>query len=215
MKKILPAMLVVIILSACAPSAQAVQTAIALTQAAAIPPTLTASPIPTATPRPTKTTTPTATASNTPTSTHLPETQTKVSAIHTATRQARQTSDASTAAARITTSTAQAVSAYKTKIAEYKLIDVRELVTYPKNHVGEKVVITGRVFNVVDNGQILQVYIGNRDAVYVELDDPAVGVYEDDTVTIYGVVFGTKCFDNTFGNTICQPAIYKAFIADK
>ena len=106
------------------------------------------------------------------------------------------------------------MSAYKTKIADYEQIDIREFLTYPKNHVGERVVITGRVFNVAKNGGVLQIYVSGYEAVYVEMDQPVSGVYEDDTVTVYGVIYGMYCFENTLGNEICQPALYDAFLAE-
>jgi hypothetical protein len=109
------------------------------------------------------------------------------------------------------TSTAAAIAATKAFMAEYKTIDYRELVSYADAHIGEKVQIRGRVFNVVDN-LTLQVYVaGTYEAVYIESSRPFSGVYENTSLTIYGVVKGFKSFQNAMGATISQPYIGDAF----
>lgn len=113
--------------------------------------------------------------------------------------------------AQILTGTANAISAYATKKAEYLPIDARELLTYADNHVGEKVVITGRIFNIGRNGAVVQIYITGYDAVYIEMKYPATGIYEKDRIKVYGTVYGMYCFENTLGNKTCQPALTEAF----
>lgn len=175
------------------PSQGAVQTAIAQTQGA-VP---AASDTPTAAPTSTKTPTPTKPPTNTPLP---PETLTAQAIEKTATREAY-----------LLTSTVELRNKQATEIARYQPIDWRELVTYPDNHAGEFVRITGRVFNVVDNETIQMFISGTQEGVYVSMRDPFAGLYENDTITVYGMVLGSKCFTNTLGGQVCQPFLMDAF----
>lgn len=71
----------------------------------------------------------------------------------------------------------------------------------------------GRIFNIDDN--VVQIYVRNYDAVYIEMEDPVSDIYEDDYITVYGVVYGSFCFTNTLGNQVCQPGIYRAWYIKK
>jgi hypothetical protein len=122
-----------------------------------------------------------------------------------------------TAQAKITAMTATAFrkALLSTEVAEYKPIDWRELQSYADNHIGEKVYIRGRVFNIPPGGnhKELQLYFaGTYEAFYVTTRDSFTGVYENDSLIIYGVIEGQKCFQNKYNAEICQPSIIKAFI---
>ncbi len=185
MKRFLFAMCLCIM--ACAPSQRIIETALAQTQTAAV--TNTPSPTSTRTPLPTRTITSTSLPSNTPTATALPGTKTAVAAFLTQTRVATQV----------------------TFMASFKPIDIRELITYPNNHIDEKVMVKGKIFNINGNRE-LQIWVGgNLDAVYVVMRSTFSGIYEDDSITVYGTIAGESCGTNSFGSEICQPLIINAF----
>jgi hypothetical protein len=97
-------------------------------------------------------------------------------------------------------------------IAEYKPIDRRELASYPNRHIGEKVVIRGRVFNVAGE-YAFQMFLANSyDAVVVRTRDPLEGIYDNTVVRVYGTVAGTWTGANAFGAEIEQPLIEDAVV---
>ena len=224
-----------------APSDASIQTAIAYTEQAkesAIP-TLTNTLLPTSTR--THTSTPSLSPSPTATETPLPpatltavaqaSTATQVAANSTATYDSYNQNLTSTAAARFATSTKSASNATatrdslnrratgtalvinnrKTEIAGYSPIARKELVTYPDNHKGEKVVIRGRIFNINGNTE-LQIWIDDSfDAAYIVMSSSFSGIYENDYITIYGTVWGENCGENAYGAEVCQPLLVDAF----
>ncbi|MBT3240832.1 MAG: hypothetical protein HN357_08060 [Chloroflexi bacterium] len=200
---------------------------------ATLTPTMTLTPtiVPssTATLVPTATNSPTATSTSTPTPTHLPGTATAISIAMTetaisnnltATQQGKNMT--STVAAKDITSTHQAywapytataevLNAYATQIASYGTISRQELVNYSDNHFGENVVVRGRVFNIISQ-EAIQIYIdGSYDSLYISFFDPISSVYENDWITVYGMVGGEECGENAFGATICFPVLYADF----
>jgi hypothetical protein len=96
-------------------------------------------------------------------------------------------------------------------VGEYGPIYWKELITYPEAHVGEKVQVRGRVFNI--NGDTeLQIYIaGTYEAVYVVMQSSFSDIYENDVITVYGIVAGENCGTNAFGAEICQPLLDDSF----
>jgi hypothetical protein len=71
--------------------------------------------------------------------------------------------------------------------------------------------IKGRVFNIVGNDEFQMYYGWTFDAIYVVTKASFSGLYEDDYVTIYGIVDGENCFQNAYNAEICQPLIIDAF----
>lgn len=113
------------------------------------------------------------------------------------------------AARTATASVKQATAAFLT---QYKTIDIRELVNYADKHSGEKVIVQGTIFNIVDS--TIQIY-GNSNfsyPVYIDLADAPSGIYTNDYVTVYGTVDGFYSFQNTAGNTISQARLVDAFV---
>lgn len=173
-------------------------------------------------PTATKTSTPTPENTATPTATYPPETETAIAVQFTQTAAIEYKNATATAIADIatstrvayekkTTATAQAISRQKTLVASYAEIYWKELITYPDNHVGEKVVIRGRIFNINGDTQ-LQLYLaGTYEAVYIVMDKPFSDIYEDDSITVFGIVDGENCGTNAFGAEICQPLISDAW----
>lgn len=108
--------------------------------------------------------------------------------------------------------TQQAQATQTAEISKYQPIDIRELITYPNDHIGELVIVIGRVFNVNSNTE-LQIMVGDGfDAVYIVAREPYSGIYEDDTIKVYGLIYGENCGENSFGSTICQPLLMDAII---
>lgn len=217
MKKGILVLLVVIFLASCSPSTSDVQTAIAETQA--VLPTDTTSPTFTLTPTMTNTSTTTFTPTITDTATPIPPatltqqvinaTETQLSANTTATQQVEDSQATSTA--KSITATAQAKSAQATEIASYITIPRKELITYSENYKGKKIKVNGRIFNII--GSVIQMYVdGDWDsALYVNLYDKPSGIYEDDWISVFGVVSDEECFKNIYDAEICQPALKNAW----
>ncbi len=109
------------------------------------------------------------------------------------------------------TLSAEATAARVTLVAQYVAIDYRELVNYADAHVGEKVWIRGRVFNINSNTELQMYFAGTYDAAYVVMEEPFSGIYENDVITVYGTVQGKNCGTNSFGAEICQPLISDGF----
>jgi hypothetical protein len=229
-KPVIIAILMIIVLGACAqsPSEQDIQTAIAQTLQAnpikTVIPTLqsTQTPLPTdtATLTPTKTLTPTRTPTNTKTPTPTktdtptplpPATQTAIAVAAKKTQVMLYALATQTARAANLTATANAKSRWATQIAPYEKIDFRELLNYPNNHIGEKIVINGRVFNIVGDNEFQMYYDWSYDAIYVKIKSTLSGLYEDNYITVYGTIGGEECFDNAYGAQICQPLLEDAF----
>lgn len=141
-------------------------------------------------------------ACNFPTETPIP-TDTKVGTLgpneaRTATRSA--VNDQRTGTAVVKTATASF-------IAQYKTIARGELASYADKHIGEKIKIQGRVFNIVDD-QDMQIFLPDGvTAVYITSTEAFSGIYENDYVTIYGTVDGFFTGTNTMGGTIQQPQV--------
>ena len=111
------------------------------------------------------------------------------------------------------TGTADAHGATATFVASYKSININELVSYADKHVGENVIVTGQVFNII-NSQTLQIMLPTYDAVYVELDPSTTldQVYKNDYVTIYGTVAGYAEGTNLFGAGLREPELTNAVV---
>jgi len=230
MKKLMLFILISVLISSCtsSPRESDIQTAIAETNAE-IPtftytftfiPTSTDTLTPTNTSTSTKTSTPTKTMTptNTNTATPLPPatlTQQVVEATQTERAEnAKSTQDTKnknyTATASIRTKTAQSYNRTATAIASYEEIYWKELVNYPDNYIGQKVVVRGRVFNIGDD--YIQIWIaGTYEALIAVFKEKIAGIYEDDSITVYGIVSGERCGTNAFGGEVCQPALKDAW----
>lgn len=106
--------------------------------------------------------------------------------------------------------TAQAISAQATKIAEYVVLPWQELANYADKYTGQKVKVSGQVFNI-NNDTELQMWFGSREAIYVVMAEPFSGIYEDSWIIVYGTVQGENCGTNAFGGEVCQPLLVDAF----
>ena len=181
------------------------------------------SPSPTSTRSPTASATRTATSTSTATSTPLPPaTQTALAIAGSRTSLAETAAANATVAAQAATSTRQALNAQRTQvarataarateIARYTQIDYRELINYADAHIGELVWVRGRVFNINSTEEFQMYFAGTYEALYVTTEDPFSGLYENDVITVYGVVGGETCGTNAFGAEICQPLLIEAF----
>jgi hypothetical protein len=150
---------------------------------------------------PASTATITSTVTPAETATSLPP-QMQTGTVVAATKQAKM------AAATALAEAAQATAAER---AKYKEIDWRELKSYAKNHTGEYVIIRGPIFNIIDDMTFQMHFSGTSEAAFVSMEEAFTGIYEDTSVTVYGVIEGTKCGENGFGAEICQPWITGQF----
>ena len=104
---------------------------------------------------------------------------------------------------------AQAATA--TYIGSFNLIDFRELRDYPANHIGEKVCLKGRVFNVNPPTEF-QMYVGDTyDDAYIVTEAEFSKLYQDDPVFICGISADNKTFTNALGAQVSTPLIEHAF----
>lgn len=94
----------------------------------------------------------------------------------------------------------------------YSELPNRELSTYPDSHKGERVKVKGMVFNINSDSE-LQIFLGNSSdyPAYITFIEPFREIYEDEYITVYGVVYGEICGTNSFGGEICQPLIEADF----
>ena len=98
-----------------------------------------------------------------------------------------------------------------TYIGSFNLIDFRELRDYPANHIGEKVCLKGRVFNVNPPTEF-QMYVGDTyDDAYIVTDTEFSKLYQDDPVFICGISADNKTFTNALGAQVSTPLIEHAF----
>lgn len=204
--------IIIITLSACSsePSDSDIQTAIAKTSIAQPTETLTSTSFPTVTNTLLPSATLTLTRTSTLTATLTPTVTDTATPIPPATLTKQAENKSYTATAKSRTRTAESKNATATEVASYEEIYWKELATYPNNYKGQKVVVRGRVFNIL--GNVVQIYFaGTYEALYVTLSKPASGIYENNAITVYGVVSGKECFENAYGAEICQPAIEDAW----
>jgi uncharacterized membrane protein YcgQ (UPF0703/DUF1980 family) len=170
--------------------------------------TLTSTPTPTPSPSPTFTVTPTKTDTPTPIP---PQTQTAQAVNATKTQAASIKTSTASALSAQRTGTAQVRWARATKMAEYKVVPWKDFITYPKKFAGQKLKVSGQVFNVNGDTQ-LQMWVGVYEAVYVVMAEPFSDIYEDSWIIVYGTVATDEnCGTNAYGAEICQPLLVDAF----
>jgi len=197
-----------------------------LTPSSTFTPTDTLSPTPTLTL--TKSSTPTATLTptitRTPTATIPPATLTaEVRAANaSATAQERQSQQTQAAADR--TSTAEVLFDNRTATAEYrsdqatlqagyKRLDYREIRDKADAHLGEYVIVRGRVFNINGKDEFQMYFAGTYDDVYIKLRYYIPdGIYENSNVTVYAMVYGYSTGTNAFGAEVRFPVLIDGMI---
>jgi len=203
---------IIMVISACSstPNDSDIQTAIAKTSLAQPTETRTSTIIHTATNTLLPSVTFTLTRTSTLTATLTPTVTDTATPLPPATLTQQARNESFTATAKSRTKTAESQNATATEIASYEEIYWKDLATYPNNYIGKKVVVRGRVFNILN--RVIQIYFaGTYEALYATLSKPASGIYEDNSITVYGVVSGKECFENAYGAEICQPALEDAW----
>jgi len=108
--------------------------------------------------------------------------------------------------------TSTAVAAQKTMLARYKTVEPKKLITYPGDFEGEYVRFDIKIFNFIDEYS-LQGWIigGSYDPIIITFRDPYRDIYEDEIITIFGVVSGKETGINMFGGTINQVSVVDAW----
>ena len=180
---------------------------------------------PAVSPTPSRTPTHTSTPTLDPlTATALFEEQsTQIAANTTATDQEKNTIATSTASANHALATVNAMNMTATarqeianlnatEIAQYTSIDPNELITHPNNHIGESVIVRGRVFYVINNTDF-QIWLDgvSYEPVHIAMVNPYSDIFENNFVTVYGIVAGEACGTNISGGNVCQPQIVGVF----
>ncbi len=103
----------------------------------------------------------------------------------------------------------------------YVIIDPRDLEKSPDMFRGQKVVISGEVFNIKEdkNGTTMQIWVArpggsafDRIAVYVTYPGSLPGLYKNDSVFVYGLCGGTVTGFNALGGVIGQPLIEAKYV---
>lgn len=196
-------------------------------------PTQTTVPSPTASYTPTSTSTPTPTVPHPTLTAIAEETAQAVATSDAAARQTAVAEDATatqeqhainmtatvqpivatqTQQARVMRATEMAVTATARYLETFTYIDYRELRDYADEHKGERVCVRGRVFNIVNTSRLQLWFSGTFDSLTVEFSSPFRGIYEDDHITVCGVVQGYYSFQNRLDETIVRPYIHRAFV---
>jgi endonuclease YncB( thermonuclease family) len=100
---------------------------------------------------------------------------------------------------------------------QYQIIDARDLVIRPGEFEGEKIMVTGSVFNIQVDGNltVMQIWLDGApgEAAVIAYQGNSRGIYEGTWISVYGVGAGTFTGTNGFGATIVQPLI-RADIVD-
>lgn len=98
------------------------------------------------------------------------------------------------------------------EVADYVEINWRELVENAEDHLGEKVIVRGDVFNIVSEYEFQFVFAGTfREYGYVKMEEAFGDLYEypsfPNFVTVYGEVGGYECYESILSKEVCPPLI--------
>lgn len=108
--------------------------------------------------------------------------------------------------------------------ADCKTIPYKDIARQPEKYYDEKLVYTGRIFQVSqkqDDGMYYALvnvtkdeYDYYDDAIYIgfELKDGEPKFLEDDIITFYGVGRGDMSYESVLGNEITVPAVWALYI---
>lgn len=89
--------------------------------------------------------------------------------------------------------------------------DYTEYFRYPEKYYGTKIVLRGRVVQVLGSRtrgyQIRLATSGSSDVVYIRIkQDPGFNILEDDRLTVYAVMKDTYTYTSTFRNMVTIPS---------
>ena len=107
---------------------------------------------------------------------------------------------------------------YKASAVE---IDYETLARNPEQMKGQRVKLSGKVFQVFESGRSTQIHLhmnraefGWRDSVYVFYDRPkgADRILEDDMITIWGDVKGLQTLQTILGSEITVPSVTARYV---
>jgi hypothetical protein len=102
--------------------------------------------------------------------------------------------------------------AYKTMIAQYQTVEAKKLITYPGDYEGQYVRFDLKIFNFIDESTLQGWIIGGYyDPVIVSFRTPYRDIYEDEIITVFGVVAGKQSGFNSFGGEVNQLLIKDAW----
>ena len=73
------------------------------------------------------------------------------------------------------------------------------------------IITRGTIFNIIDDQNFQMWFSGTYDNLYVMTESKYTGLYENDVITVYGLVYGKTCGTNAYGAEVCSPALISAF----
>lgn len=97
--------------------------------------------------------------------------------------------------------------------ASYQEVDVRDLSIRTDNFKGQKITVSGTVFNIQAEGGFtgIQIWVtapdGSDQPVIIGYSGDSSGIYEGTYITVYGVCTGRITGTNRLGGVISQPSI--------
>lgn len=99
----------------------------------------------------------------------------------------------------------------ESNVEDYGELDYEDTMRYPEKHKGEKVVLNGKVIQVIGSRSIgFQIRFsisGSSDVVYVYVNDIDYNILENDRMTIYATVKGIKTYSSIFNQSITIPSL--------
>lgn len=97
---------------------------------------------------------------------------------------------------------------------DYAAVAFSDLARNPDAYMGQKIVVSGRVLQVVEGSTETNLRVATDgeydDVVFIGFDPSIIDyhILEDDNVTIYGTCVGQFSYESTLGATISLPGIY-------
>ena len=98
----------------------------------------------------------------------------------------------------------------------YGTLDYEDVMRYPENHQGDKVKLDGKVIQVLGSKnsgfQVRFSISGTSDVVYVYISGVDYNILENDRMTIYAVIKGTKTYTSILKQSITIPSLQADYV---
>lgn len=99
----------------------------------------------------------------------------------------------------------------------YGVFDYEDTMRYPENHKGEKVVLNGRVVQVIgEKSRGFEIRLStsgtSSDIVYIYIDKLDYNILEGDRMTIYACINGTITYQALLGQSITIPSAHADYV---
>lgn len=102
-------------------------------------------------------------------------------------------------------------------VADYEQINYNDYARYPEQYKGRKVVLKGKVLQVMgtkEKGMDIRLDVGGSDVVYITVKKGMVdfNILDGDRLTVYGVLDGMYSYISTFLSTITIPSVKADYV---